>query len=206
MVQKQSKNLFLNKKNPIAKLLKNSRYKQTIIKSKKIYSRKGKNMKLSKNFSLAELTKSQTATRMGMDNNPSEDETENLRLLCERVLQPIRDHFNHVVTISSGYRNEILSRKIGSSEKSQHCKGEAADFEIFGTPNNEVSDWIKENLMFDQLILEYFTPGEPNSGWVHVSYKKEINSNRKEYLMAIKVDDKTQYKPILGLSTDRYVK
>ena len=75
-------------------------------------------MKLSKNFSLAELTKSQTATRMGMDNNPSEDETENLRLLCERVLQPIRDHFNHVVTISSGYRNEILSAKIGSSEKS----------------------------------------------------------------------------------------
>ena len=110
-------------------------------------------MKLSKNFSLAELTKSQTATRMGMDNNPSEDEVENLRLLCERVLQPIRDHFNHTVTISSGYRNAVLSRKIGSSENSQHCKGEAADFEIFGTPNNEVSDWIKENLMFDQLIL-----------------------------------------------------
>ena len=100
-------------------------------------------MILSKNFSLAELTKSQTATRMGLDNNPSEDEQENLRLLCERVLQPIRDHFNHTVTISSGYRNEILSKKIGSSSTSQHCKGEAADFEIFGTPNNEVSDWIK---------------------------------------------------------------
>ena len=164
-------------------------------------------MKLSKNFSLAEMTKSQTATRMGMDNNPSEDEVENLRLLCERVLQPIRDHFNDVVTISSGYRNEILSQKIGSSSNSQHCKGEAADFEIFGTPNNEVSDWIKENLMFDQLILEYFEPGQPNSGWVHVSYKKEINGNRKEYLMAFKDDKgKTNYKPILGLSTDRYVK
>jgi hypothetical protein len=110
------------------------------------------------------------------------------------------------VTISSGYRNEILSQKIGSSRTSQHCAGEAADFEIFGTPNNEVSDWIKENLMFDQLILEYWIPGEPNSGWVHVSYKKEINSNRKEYLMAIKTDGKTNYKPILGLSTDRYVK
>ena len=164
-------------------------------------------MKLSKNFSLAELTKSQTATRMGMDNNPSEDETENLRLLCERVLQPIRDHFNDVVTISSGYRNEILSKTIGSSSTSQHCKGEAADFEIFGVPNNEVSDWIKENLMFDQLILEYYEPGQPNSGWVHVSYKKEINANRKEYLMAFKDDKgKTNYKPILGLSTDRYVK
>ena len=143
-------------------------------------------MQLSKNFSLAEMTKSQTAIRMGLANNPSEGEVENLRLLCERVLQPVRDHFNHTVTISSGYRNEILSQKIGSSSSGQHCKGEAADFEIFGVPNNEVSDWIKENLMFDQLILEYWEPGEPNSGWVHVSYVKEINSNRKEYLMTIR--------------------
>ena len=163
-------------------------------------------MKLSKNFSLTELTKSQTAERMGLDNNPSEDQTENLRLLCERVLQPVRDHFADVVTISSGYRSEILSQKIGSSSKSQHCRGQAADFEIFGVENNKVSDWIKENLMFDQLILEYYTPGEPNSGWIHVSYNRDINLNRKEYLMAIKVDGKTQYKPILGLSTDRYVK
>ena len=155
-------------------------------------------MKLSKNFSLAELCKSQTATRMGLDNNPSEDEQENLRLLCERVLQPIRDHFNHTVTISSGYRNEILSNKIGSSSKSQHCKGEAADLEIFGTPNNEVSDWIKENLMFDQLILEYFEPGQPNSGWVHVSYDPDFNQNRKQYLRAYKNNGKTQYAPITG--------
>ena len=100
-------------------------------------------MKLSKNFSLDEMTKSQTAIRMGLSNNPSEGEVENLRLLCERVLQPIRDHFYHTVTISSGYRNEILAQKIGSSRNSQHCKGEAADCEIFGTPNNAVSDWIK---------------------------------------------------------------
>ena len=163
-------------------------------------------MKLSKNFSLAELVKSQTAERMGLNNSPNEDQTENLRLLCERVLQPVRDHFAQVVTISSGFRDPILSRKIGSSEKSQHCKGQAADLEIFGVPNSEVSDWIKENLMFDQLILEYHTPGEPDSGWVHVSYNKDINLNRKEYLMAIKVNGKTEYKPILGLSTDRYVK
>ena len=163
-------------------------------------------MKLSKNFSLTELTKSQTAERMGLDNNPSEDQTENLRLLCERVLQPVRDHFDDVVTISSGYRSEILSQKIGSSSKSQHCRGQAADFEIFGVENNKVSDWIKENLIFDQVILENYTPGEPNSGWIHVSYNRDINLNRKEYLMAIKVDGKTQYKPILGLSTDRYVK
>ena len=163
-------------------------------------------MKLSKNFSKAEMTKSQTATRMGLNNNPTDDQTENLRLLCERVLQPVRDHFNQVVTISSGFRDPILSNAIGSSTDSQHCRGEAADLEIFGVPNNELADWIKENLMFDQLILEYYTPGEPNSGWVHVSYTKEINANRKEYLMAIKKDGKTEYKPILGLSTDRYAK
>ena len=165
-------------------------------------------MQLSKNFSLKELTASQTAERMGLDNNPSEAQVENLRLLCERVLQPVRDHFNKVVTISSGYRSEILSRKIGSSSKSQHCLAMAADFEIFGVPNNEVSDWIKENLMFDQLILEFWKPGEPNSGWIHCSYNSEINANRKEYLMAIKNSEtlKTEYKPITGLSTDRYAK
>ena len=185
-------------------------------------------MKLSKNFSLAELTKSQTATRMGRDNNPSMEEQENLRLLCERVLQPIRDHFNHPVLVTSGYRNqwlksnaEIVSRKIGSSDESQyckgdqdqHCNGEAADFKIVGTPNNEVADWIKENLVFDQLILEYSEPGQLNKGtnpsrncgWIHVSYNKDLN--RKEYLMTIKnAADNIEYKLILGLSTDRYVK
>ena len=143
-------------------------------------------MQLSKNFSLAEMTKSQTAIRMGLANNPSEGEVENLRLLCERVLQPVRDHFNHTVTISSGFRNEILSQKIGSSRTSQHCAGEAADFEIFGTPNNEVSDWIKENLMWDQLILEYWEPGEPNSGWIHVAYNPDQEENIKENLKAYK--------------------
>ena len=162
-------------------------------------------MKLSKNFYLSELTKSQTAERTGLDNNPSEDEVENLRLLCERVLQPIRDHFDSVVSISSGFRNIILSEKIGSSRKSQHCLGMAADFELFGIDNNKVSDWIKENLMFKQLILEHYKPGDPNSGWIHVSYSPEISDNKKEYLMAIKVDGKTQYKQI-NLSTDRYVK
>ena len=156
-------------------------------------------MQLSKNFNLVELTKSQTAERKGIPNDPSPDHQENLRLLCERVLQPVRDHFNHTVTISSGYRNEILSQKIGSSSKSQHCAGEAADFEIFGTPNNEVSDWIKENLMWDQLILEYWEPGQPNSGWLHISYNPESSENIKQNLRAYKDEDnKTQYKPILG--------
>ena len=165
-------------------------------------------MKLSKNFHLSEMTKSQTAVRKGLANIPGEQHTENLRLLCERVLQPIRDHFGKVVTISSGFRDIILNRHLGSADSSQHCLGMAADIEIFDLPNNELSDWIKENLMFDQLILEYYDSAEgPNSGWVHVSYNPTISMNRKEYLIAFKGENgKTNYKPLLGLSTDRYVK
>ena len=156
-------------------------------------------MKLSKNFSLAEMTKSQTAVRKGIPNNPSPDHIENLKLLCERVLQPVRDHFNHVVSISSGYRSPELCITIGSSLESQHAKGMAADFEIFGTPNNEVANWIKNNLIFDQLILEYWNSDEPNSGWVHVSYDPDFNQNRKQYLRAYKDEsNKTQYAPITG--------
>ena len=156
-------------------------------------------MKLSKNFSLAEMTKSQTATRMGMDNNPSEDEVENLRLLCERVLQPVRDHFNHVVSVSSGYRSPQLCSAIGSSLDSQHAKGMAADFEIYGTPNNEIFNWIKHNLLYDQMILEFWNSDEPNSGWLHVSYNPESSENIKENLRAYKDEDNyTRYKPIIG--------
>ena len=156
-------------------------------------------MQLSKNFSLAEMTKSQTAARMGMDNNPSEDEVENLRLLCERVLQPIRDHFNHVVTVSSGYRSVQLCVAIGSSIDSQHAKGMAADFEIYGTPNNEVFNWVKENLLYDQMILEFWNEDEPNSGWIHVSYNPDSAENIKENLHAYKDEDNiTKYKPIIG--------
>ena len=156
-------------------------------------------MQLSKNFSLVELTKSQTAERKGISNDPSPDHLENLRLLCERVLQPIRDHFNHVVSVSSGYRSPQLSAAIGSSVDSQHCKGMAADFEIYGTPNNEVFNWIKNNLMYDQMILEYWNLEEPNSGWIHVAYNPDQEENRKQNLWAYKDENnKTQYKPMLG--------
>jgi zinc D-Ala-D-Ala carboxypeptidase len=156
-------------------------------------------MQLSKNFSLVELTKSQTAERKGISNDPSPDHLENLRLLCERVLQPVRDHFNHVVSVSSGYRSPQLSQAIGSSPDSQHCQGMAADFEIYGTPNNEVFNWIKANLMYDQMILEYWNPDEPNSGWVHVAYNPDSSENIKQNLRAYKDEDnKTQYKPMLG--------
>ena len=155
-------------------------------------------MKLSENFSLLELTKSQTAARKDIDNTPSPEHQENLKLLCTHILQPVRDRFERVVSVSSGYRSEELCLAIGSKTTSQHAKGQAADFEIFGTPNNEVANWIKDNLIFDQLILEFWNADEPNSGWVHVSYDPDFNKNRKQYLSAYKYGDKNKYKPVIG--------
>jgi len=155
-------------------------------------------MKLSENFSLVELTKSQTAERKGIDNTPSTEHQENLKRLCESILQRVRDHFGRVVSVSSGYRSEELCQAIGSKITSQHAKGQAADFEIFGTPNNEVANWIRNNLIFDQLILEFWNPDEPNSGWVHVSYDPDFNQNRKQYLRAYKDNGKTKYAPVTG--------
>ena len=152
-------------------------------------------MKLSNNFSLNELTKSQTAERKGIDNTPSAEHQENLRSLCTHVLQPIRDHFSRVVSVSSGYRSPELCTAIGSKITSQHAKGEAADFEIFGVSNKELADYINETLDYDQLILEYWKESDPNSGWVHCSYSEYIN--RKQYLKAVKVDGRTKYEPMV---------
>ena len=127
--------------------------------------------RLSRSFALSEFTASQTATRREIDNLPGPREIAALGLLCDRVLQPVRDYFARPVTISSGYRSPKLNRAIGGSSSSQHCLGEAADFEIPGISNFEVARWIEQHLQYDQLILEFYTPGEPNSGWVHVSYR-----------------------------------
>ena len=152
-------------------------------------------MQLSKNFNLVEMTKSQTATRKGIDNTPSAEHQGNLQSLCMHVLQPIRDHFSKVVTISSGYRSPELCTAIGSKITSQHAKGEAADFEIFGVSNKELADYIHEHLDYDQLILEYWKESDPNSGWVHCSYSE--GNNRNQYLKAYKDDNnKTKYEPI----------
>ena len=152
-------------------------------------------MKLSNNFSLNELTKSQTAERKGIDNTPSGDHQENLKKLCENVLQPVRDHFGKVVTISSGYRSPELCTAIGSKITSQHAKGQAADFEIFGVSNKTLADYIDSELHYDQLILEYWKESDPNSGWVHCSFSE--GQNRKQYLRAYKEDGKTKYEPVL---------
>jgi len=152
-------------------------------------------MKLSNNFSLNELTKSQTAERKGIDNTPSTEHQENLKSLCTHVLQPVRDHFGQVVSVSSGYRSPELCVAIGSKTTSQHAKGEAADFEIFGISNKELADWIHYNVNYDQLILEYWNESDPNSGWVHCSYSE--NQKRRQYLKAVKVDGRTKYEPMV---------
>ena len=151
-------------------------------------------MQLSENFSLTELTKSQTATRKGIDNAPSPEHQENLKRLCESILQRVRDHFGRVVSVSSGYRSAELCTAIGSKITSQHAKGEAADFEIYGLSNKELADWINENLYYDQLILECWKESDPNSGWVHCSFS--LNGNRKQYLKAYKENGRTKYEQI----------
>ena len=155
-------------------------------------------MNLTRNFTLSELTKSDTAIRKGINNNPNAEQIEKLIELCENILQPVRDHFGRV-KVTSGFRSEQLCIKIGSSVNSQHAKAEAADFECVGVDNAELADWIKDNLTYDQLIVEYYTPGEPNSGWIHVAYNPDQEENIKQNLRAYKDEDnRTQYKPMLG--------
>ena len=152
-------------------------------------------MKLTENFSISELTKSQTAERKGINNTPSPEHQRNLKSLCTAILQPVRDHFSRVVSVSSGYRSQALCEAIGSKTTSQHATGQAADFEIYGLSNGELAEWIRENLDYDQLILEFWTPESPNNGWIHCSYNSE--GNRKEYLRAYKNEGKTKYEHVL---------
>lgn len=127
-------------------------------------------MNLTKNFSLHEMTKSETALRRGVPNTPGQKEIEALTRLAQFVLQPIRDHFGRAVKVNSGYRSPQVNAIVGGSFTSDHCKGMAADIEIPGVPNHTLAVWVKDNLKFTQLILEFYTPGVHDSGWVHVSY------------------------------------
>jgi hypothetical protein len=148
-------------------------------------------MNLSKSFTLNELTKSQEATRLGIENTPNEEHIENLKILCEKILQPLRDYYGMPVSVSSGYRSAALCEAVGSSSKSQHTKGQAADFEIFGIANKDVADFIVQNLDYDQCILEFWNENDPNSGWVHCSYA--YGANRRQYLKASKENGRIIY-------------
>lgn len=147
-------------------------------------------MKLSANFSLDELIKSDTAIRKGIDNKPDEKVTANLQALVNNILQPVRDKYGRV-KVTSGYRSPELNASIGGSKTSHHCYGYAADFEVEGMDNKELAMWIRDNLQFTQLILEFYTPGDPNSGWVHCSY--DASDLKAQVLTATKVDGKTKY-------------
>lgn len=148
-------------------------------------------MQLSKNFYLSEFTKSELATRKGLDNTPDAFVIGRLKDLCEKVLQPLRDTLKQPIIVNSGYRSPDVNKAVGGSEKSQHCSGQAADIEVPGMSNKALAEFIESNLPYDQLILEFWDGITPNSGWVHVSYK--IESLRYQYLWAKLVNGKTVY-------------
>jgi zinc D-Ala-D-Ala carboxypeptidase len=152
-------------------------------------------MQLSKNLSLAEVIRSETAKRRGISNMPTPEHIENFKLLAEKVFQPIRDHFGVPIRISSGYRSKELNTAIGGSLSSQHCQGEAIDIDMDGTTvtNAEIFNYIKDNLNFDQLIWEFGTDTNPD--WVHVSYDS-AGKQRKQILKAKRAaGGKTTYVP-----------
>jgi hypothetical protein len=149
-------------------------------------------MNLSKNLSLAEMISSESAKRNGIKNEPTAEHLENMKKLATNVFQPIRDHFNVPIHISSGYRSLALNKAIKGSLSSQHLLGQAIDIDMDGTDvtNAKIFNYIKDNLVFDQLIWEFGTDKNPD--WVHVSYESK-GKQRKQVLKAIKKNGKTAY-------------
>jgi zinc D-Ala-D-Ala carboxypeptidase len=148
-------------------------------------------MKVSAHFALAEFTRSESAKRHGVSNEPTPEHLQNLITLCEKVLEPIRAKYGPI-NISSGYRSKALNHYIGGSLNSQHCEAKAADIDMDGmggASNTEIFNYIKDSLDFDQLIWEFGTNENPD--WVHVSYNQ--GKNRKQVLKALKVNGKTVY-------------
>lgn len=150
-------------------------------------------MQLTQNFSLHEMIKSEAAERHGLDNNPPPHVVQNLKALCVYVLQPVRDYFKTGVKVNSGYRSSAVNVAVGGSKTSDHCYGYAADIEIPGVPNYDVAYFIQYGMPFRQLILEFYTPGVPDSGWVHVSYNP--NDLKRQVLTATKVNGRVVYTP-----------
>lgn len=151
-------------------------------------------MQLSKNLTLAEVMRSETAKRKGISNMPTPEHIENFKKLAENVFQPIRDHFGVPIHLSSGYRSAALNKAVGGASSSQHCSGEAIDIDMDGTSitNAQIFNYIKDNLNFDQLIWEFGTDTNPD--WVHVSYES-TGKQRKQILKAVKSGGATKYLP-----------
>lgn len=153
-------------------------------------------MKLSEHLDLSEVIRSESAKRLGISNMPTETHIANLKVVAERLFEPIRAHFRVPIRISSGYRSVALNRAIGGSQTSQHSSGEALDIDMDGNPhgvtNKQIFDFIREKLDYDQVIWEFGTDSNPD--WVHVSYKVK-GPQRKQALKAIKTNGKTTYIP-----------
>tara|TARA_R110000803_G_scaffold5959_1_gene19553 strand:- start:277 stop:738 length:462 start_codon:yes stop_codon:yes gene_type:complete len=150
-------------------------------------------MKLSNHLTLQEATKSATAIRKGIYNLPVDEHLAALVNTANKIFEPIRNHFNVPIGISSGYRSNALNDAIGGSKTSQHSKGEALDIDadIYGgITNKQIFDFVKDNLEFDQLIWEFGTDNEPN--WIHVSIK-HYGEQRKQILIASRVRGKVHY-------------
>jgi len=155
-------------------------------------------MRLSQHFTLAEFTRSESAKRHGVSNNPTPEHLENIKVLCEKVLEPIRAKFGPI-NISSGYRSKMLNHFIGGALKSDHSFGFAADIDLDGSGydynNNDIFHYIKDNLKFKQLIAEF--PKDGKLGWVHVSYNP--NNLKQEVLIATdKINGRTNYVRYIG--------
>ena len=150
-------------------------------------------MKISEHLDLVEVTRSETAKRKGISNMPTEAHLENFKKLAEHIFEPIRNHFNVPIHISSGYRSKELNTAIGGALSSDHCKGMAIDLDqqghSGGITNKEIFEYIKENLKFKQLIWEGGTKEEPD--WVHCAYDE--NNLKNEILRAVKVNGKMTY-------------
>jgi zinc D-Ala-D-Ala carboxypeptidase len=151
-------------------------------------------MKISKHLALAEVTRSDTAKRNGIENTPTKEHLENFVKLAENIFEPIREHFNTPIFISSGYRSKALNKAIKGSSSSQHCQGEAIDIDMDGSSsdvtNKDVFNFIKDNLPFDQLIWEGGTANNP--AWVHVSYSSS-GKQRGIVLRATLINGKYHY-------------
>jgi hypothetical protein len=153
-------------------------------------------MKISEHLDLSEVTRSETAKRKGVSNEPTPEHLDNFKKLAENVFEPIRKHFGVPIHISSGYRSKALNAAIGGSATSQHCKGEAIDIDMDGSSNGVtnkmVFDYIKANIKFDQMIWEFGSDTNPD--WVHVSYDSD-GKQRGQILKAIKSNGATKYVP-----------
>ena len=150
-------------------------------------------MKLSEHLSLKEFIKSNTATRLGIDNTPTDEHLENAKILAKEIFEPIRNHFDVPIGVSSGYRSEELNDAVKGSSSSQHCKAEALDLDadMFGKiTNKEIFDFVRTNLKFTQLIWEFGTDSEPD--WVHIGYNPD--NLKCQVLKAYKEGKKTKYK------------